>query len=343
MSCPDSEPTGGGHHRAGLRGKRPRRADETGLVAAVTGETWTYREHPPSPALASLVDCTWESLPTETHRQTIVPDGCVDLIWLSERQLVVAGADTGARMVTLPPGRRTSGIRLLPGAAGAVLGLPASALRDQQVDLEDLWGTAGARVPNVDRVRLLSNADGASRWGDVDGASPWGDSAGASRWSEADGASWRGEAARSRVREASWPVRDAGSPLREALAAAPPGRRLILLEMAVAARQVRPDPVVVAASSLLSQPRARVDGVADRLGVSTRSLHRRTQAAVGYGPKTLARVARLRRLISTDDPSLAGRALAAGYASQAHMNDEVLRLTGTTPVRFLEDAALPAA
>ncbi|MEU4363169.1 hypothetical protein [Promicromonospora sp. NPDC023987] len=60
----------------------------------------------------------------------------------------------------------------------------------------------------------------------------------------------------------------------------------------------------------------------------------------------LGRVARLRRLIglSSGAPSpLADRAALAGYASQAHMSDEVRRLTGRTPVRFLEDAALTAA
>jgi hypothetical protein len=74
--------------------------------------------------------------------------------------------------------------------------------------------------------------------------------------------------------------------------------------------------------------------------------------AVGYGPKMLGRVARLRRLIGLSSgahsPSrvpqtLAERSVAAGYASQAHMSDEVRRLTGLTPVRFLEDAALTAA
>jgi methylphosphotriester-DNA--protein-cysteine methyltransferase len=66
-------------------------------------------------------------------------------------------------------------------------------------------------------------------------------------------------------------------------------------------------------------------------------------AAVGYGPKTLARGARLRGLVRLANDSLAFRALEAGYASQAHMNGEVRRLTGTTPVRFLEDAVLTAA
>jgi methylphosphotriester-DNA--protein-cysteine methyltransferase len=52
---------------------------------------------------------------------------------------------------------------------------------------------------------------------------------------------------------------------------------------------------------------------------------------------------RLRRLIALGDEPLASRALAAGYASHAHMNDEVCRLTGTTPVRFPKDATLTAA
>jgi methylphosphotriester-DNA--protein-cysteine methyltransferase len=90
-------------------------------------------------------------------------------------------------------------------------------------------------------------------------------------------------------------------------------------------------------------PGARVAGVAAELGISERQLHRRMLEAVGYGPKMLARVARLRRLMALSGDSLASRALDAGYAGQSHMNDEVRRLTGTTPVRFLEDAALTAA
>jgi AraC-like DNA-binding protein len=104
-----------------------------------------------------------------------------------------------------------------------------------------------------------------------------------------------------------------------------------------------PDALVRAAASVLARPRAQVADAASELGVSERQLHRRVLAVVGYGPKMLARVARLRRLIALADEPLAARAYAAGYPSQAHMNDEVRRLTGTTPVRFLEDAALTAA
>jgi methylphosphotriester-DNA--protein-cysteine methyltransferase len=122
-----------------------------------------------------------------------------------------------------------------------------------------------------------------------------------------------------------------------------PSRRLGLLTREVALRRAGPDPLVVAAARALARPTARVGQVAEDLGVSERQLRRRTLDAVGYGPKMLARVARFRRLIALDDEELALRAVQAGYASQAHMTEEVRRLTGRTPVRFLKDARLTAA
>jgi len=223
-----------------------------------------------------VVACLWENEPAEDCAQRVVPDGCVDLIWVAERELVIAGADTGPRTVALPAGTRSSGIRLRPGSAGALLGLPASELRDRQVAAVLVWGEQGAG-------------------------------------------------------------------LQEALAGAEPARHLELLGGALARGGGASDALVVAAARRLSVHGVRVAGVAAELGVSERQLHRRTLAAVGFGPKMLARVARLRRLVAVGDESLASRALEAGYASQAHMSDEVRRLTGLTPVRFLEDAVLTAA
>lgn len=136
---------------------------------------------------------------------------------------------------------------------------------------------------------------------------------------------------------------DHAARLEEAVAEARADVRLRLLVDAVARRGVAPDALVVAAARRLADHTARVAAVAFDLGVSERQLHRRTVAAVGYGPKLLARVARLRRLVAIADESLAARAFEAGYASQAHMNDEVRRLTGLTPVRFLKDAEITAA
>ncbi|GGM42655.1 DUF6597 domain-containing transcriptional factor [Promicromonospora citrea] len=246
----------------------------------MTASVTAYRELPPPRALAPVVACLWEHDLAPGQEQRIVPDGCVDLVRL-EGELVVVGADTGPVVARAGdgPSSRTSGIRLRPGAAGAVLGLPAAEVRDQRVPLAAVWP-------------------------------------------------------------------DAGPALAEALAAADAPGRLTLLAGAVRRRRAERDGLVAAAARLLGEPGARISAVAAALGVSERHLHRRTVDAVGYGPKTLARVARLRRLValsSPGGPSLAERAVAAGYASQTHMSDEVRRLTGLTPVRFLEDAALTAA
>jgi AraC-like DNA-binding protein len=235
-----------------------------------------YREYRPPVRLEPLVACLWEQEDEEDRTQRVVPDGCIDLVAVRGRELVIVGPDTGPRRVDLPAHARVSGIRLRPGAAGAVLGLPAVELRDHEAPVSLLW-------------------------------------------------------------------RDGGARLDEAVAFAEPRRRLELLAAAVAGRGAEPDELVAAAALRLAAPRARVADVARDLGVSERQLHRRLLTAVGYGPKMLARVARLRRLVALADGPLAWRALDAGYASQAHMNDEVRRLTGATPVQFLKDAMVTAA
>jgi AraC-like DNA-binding protein len=239
-----------------------------------------YRELAPPTGLLPVVACLWEHEAPPGHEQRIIPDGCVDLVRL-DGELVVVGADTGP-VVSGPssaPASHTSGIRLRPGAAGAVLGIPASEVRDLRVPLADVWPDVGPALADA-----LSEAD-------------------------------------------------------------PPGR-LDLLARTVLQRKAERDGLVAAAARRLGVPGTRISGVAEALGVSERHLHRRTVEAVGYGPKMLGRVARLRRLIGLSSGAsapLAERAAAAGYASQAHMSDEVRRLTGLTPVRFLEDAALTAA
>jgi len=99
-------------------------------------EPVSYVEH----LVASpLVTCTWEQLATAAHEQRVVPDACVDLIWSRER-LSVAGPDTAARLVRLALGSRLVGARLRPGVAGAVLGMPASELRDLSADACEVLG-----------------------------------------------------------------------------------------------------------------------------------------------------------------------------------------------------------
>jgi AraC-like DNA-binding protein len=218
-----------------------------------------------------LVACTWEQTTIAAQAQRVVPDACVDLIWSGE-QLILAGPDTAARVVALPAGSRLVGVRLRPGAAGAVLGFPASELRDLSPDAADVLGRDEA---DALLAALTSGTDPHS-----------------------------------------------------------------LLQRTVELRAVRePDPLVHAAVAALGRPRARVAAVAAELGLSTRQLQRRVTEAVGYGPKTLARVLRFRRLQALPPAPLVELALAAGYSDQAHMTAEVTTLAGLSPVRFLKDRA----
>jgi AraC-like DNA-binding protein len=234
----------------------------------------TYVEHLVS---SPLVSCTWEQEIGEHHEQRIVPDACVDLIWSGHR-LSVAGPDTRARVVALDPGTRIVGVRLRPGVAGAVLGLPATELCDQAPDAHDVLGRDATEA-------MLAELQG--------GGDPH-----------------------------------------------------AILRRAVELRSQRaPDPLVRAAITALDRPRAHVSGAASELGLSARQLRRRVSEAVGYGPKTLARVLRFRRLqaLAASDRTLVELALDAGYADQAHMTAEVTRLAGLSPVRFLKDRTPTAA
>jgi AraC-like DNA-binding protein len=100
------------------------------------------------------------------------------------------------------------------------------------------------------------------------------------------------------------------------------------------------DPVVRRAAALLATPKPRVRSVAFVLGVSERQLQRRFREAVGYGPKTLYRVLRFRRLLKLlrlddDQPDgLARIAAAVGYSDQAHLTRECRALSGLTPLQL---------
>ncbi|MFR9751331.1 helix-turn-helix domain-containing protein [Nocardia sp. 004] len=73
-----------------------------------------------------------------------------------------------------------------------------------------------------------------------------------------------------------------------------------------------------------------VPAVAAAAGLGERTLRRRSMAAFGYGPKTLARVLRLQRALTVarGGMPLADTAIMAGFADQAHLSREIRALTG---------------
>ncbi|HEX4673460.1 MAG TPA: helix-turn-helix domain-containing protein [Solirubrobacteraceae bacterium] len=119
--------------------------------------------------------------------------------------------------------------------------------------------------------------------------------------------------------------------------------------VAIALRRVAqapPDPAVQAAVVRLLAPGQRVDELASALGFSERQLRRRFLAAVGYGPKTLQRVMRLRRFLAAARfdagfDGLAAAAAGAGYADQAHLARECRALTGLTPGQLVTPGPRP--
>jgi AraC-like DNA-binding protein len=103
-----------------------------------------YFEHTISPALQAVAACTWQHTSAVASRSRVVPDACVDIVWDGTR-LNVAGPDTRPVEVELRAGTQILGLRFVPGAAGTLLGVPASAVRDARVALYELWGDS-ARV-----------------------------------------------------------------------------------------------------------------------------------------------------------------------------------------------------
>jgi AraC-like DNA-binding protein len=131
---------------------------------------------------------------------------------------------------------------------------------------------------------------------------------------------------------------DDGKRLEESIGAASgagPRRALLVAWLDGRAHTaLAPDPMVrAAARTLRAAPQTRVAWLARELGVTDRRLHRRLVSQVGYGPKRLGRVLRLRKALAD---ARAGRGLAeaafgAGYADQAHFTNDCRELAGVPP------------
>ena len=92
--------------------------------------------------------------------------------------------------------------------------------------------------------------------------------------------------------------------------------------------------------------REGVEGLARRLGYSTRQLNRLVTAEVGTGPLALARAQRsqtARILLETTDLPVAHVAFAAGFASVRQCNDTVRQIFADTPSGLRARAARAGA
>ena len=213
-----------------------------------------YRERP----VASGV-VLWASSGAAT---TILPDGCLDLIW-NGAGLVVAGPDAAARHHGGGPPH--VGLRFSHGRGPWHLAVRADELRDTTVALDAVWSGAAAREL-TERV--------------------------------------------------------AHDPARAlAQLATPPG----------------PDDRFGARVFGALARGADLAGLADALGTTTRTLHRRCLPVFGYGPQHLGRILRLQRALARARAGTPWAEVAAveGFADQPHLAREVRALAGTTPSRLV--------
>ncbi|WP_406227788.1 helix-turn-helix domain-containing protein [Streptomyces anthocyanicus] len=133
-----------------------------------------------------------------------------------------------------------------------------------------------------------------------------------------------------------WPTARARRLAARVNAAADPATGLDEAALARAAEAGPPDPLLARVVAALDAGRP-VAATADALGIGARRLHRRSLAAFGYGPKTLARVLRLQRALALarNGMPLAETAARTGYADQAHLTREVRELAGAAPGELL--------
>ena len=217
--------------------------------------------------------------------------------------------------------------------------------------VDALWDR---RFDNLSPCRVLPDGCIDIVWSDTAGASIVGPnttafSVSAPPGTRMAGARLRPGAATALLSIAAESVRDVRAPIEELLPScgarlataleveADPVSGLRAALLAHAARAERPDPLVTTAIERLRRPDAAVATVADELGVSERQLRRRVTAAVGYGPKLLARVLRLQSALAAarGGADLARAAYDAGYADQAHFANDCLALAGAPPSSVL--------
>jgi AraC-like DNA-binding protein len=135
-------------------------------------------------------------------------------------------------------------------------------------------------------------------------------------------------------------VAGAGTPERALLAV----QAHLLQEYRAAGRT---DPLVrEAVTALMPWHQVSIDTLARHLALSASQLRRRCLQAVGVSPKVLQRTLRFQGFLALAQAGatasgrrgadgMAGLAVDVGYADQAHLSRECLRLTGLTPRQLL--------
>src|SRR5690349_16081141 len=101
----------------------------------------SYRERPPAPALAAHVACIWVQEADEAYAHRTVPNAAAELSCRVGGTPVVTGPRSRHALELLAPGTTVVGVRFRPGAAAALLGVPARAILDESAHADDVLDT----------------------------------------------------------------------------------------------------------------------------------------------------------------------------------------------------------
>src|SRR5215207_11309031 len=100
----------------------------------------SYREIAPPRHLRKHVVCFWRHGPTSMPTTVrVIPDGCIDIVWVNDQAPHVAGPMTKPVLYSIDSETEIIAVRLRPGVAHRLLGESAKALLNQDVPLRHLW------------------------------------------------------------------------------------------------------------------------------------------------------------------------------------------------------------
>lgn len=130
--------------------------------AVLAQATGSFYQRPAAVWLQEKFTSTWihRMDSTSAPPMVITSDATVDLQWI-DGNLRVAGPDRTPQTETLVEDAVVVGLRFLPGAAAAWLGVPLTEVTNQRVALEDLWGARARRLSN--RIRFHRNVEELAR------------------------------------------------------------------------------------------------------------------------------------------------------------------------------------
>ncbi|MEQ1701675.1 MAG: helix-turn-helix domain-containing protein [Ilumatobacteraceae bacterium] len=132
------------------------------MSRAVAAATPWYQPVAPPAALEPWLACSWNAVPTGRHR--LVPDACLDALWLSSGEVVLCGPETSAWTFQLPPGVHAAGVRFRPGVVPQLFGVGASTLLDRRVQWAEFVGAAAAAALSAELSEAGSDQERLAVW-----------------------------------------------------------------------------------------------------------------------------------------------------------------------------------